>query len=166
MNEAGFVFVRLDGSMPQAKRALALERFKSDSEVAVGDAWGSEVPNLIPFLFAGLPHQLAQWRRRPESNRCHSRDADGSLVELHWCEEESVPCQPGLTHPYPSAVEEQAIDRVHRIGQVKDVVVKRFVIANSVEDKVLQLQERKKRLARETLKAGGKADGGWGRVVD
>lgn len=45
------------------------------------------------------------------------------------------------------------------------MVVKRFVIANSVEDKVLALQERKKRLARETLKAGGELrDGtklGW-----
>lgn len=51
MNEAGFVFVRLDGSMPQAKRALALERFKSDPEVAVGNAWGSELFTLIPFHF-------------------------------------------------------------------------------------------------------------------
>jgi len=44
------------------------------------------------------------------------------------------------------AVEEQAIDRVHRIGQKKKVVVKRFVIADSVEERIMQLQERKRKL--------------------
>lgn len=44
-------------------------------------------------------------------------------------------------------MEEQAIDRVHRIGQKKKVVVKRFVVTDSVEERILQLQDRKKRLA-------------------
>ena len=44
------------------------------------------------------------------------------------------------------AVEEQAIDRVHRIGQKQKVVVKRFVVHDSVEERILQLQERKRSL--------------------
>lgn len=44
------------------------------------------------------------------------------------------------------AMEAQAIDRSHRIGQTKKVMVYRLVIKNSIEEKILQLQERKKKL--------------------
>ncbi|KAH7138828.1 SNF2 family N-terminal domain-containing protein, partial [Dendryphion nanum] len=42
------------------------------------------------------------------------------------------------------AVEAQAIDRVHRMGQEKDVRVIRFVVEESIEEKMLRVQERKK----------------------
>lgn len=45
------------------------------------------------------------------------------------------------------AVEDQAIDRVHRIGQRKKVVAYRLVTPNTVEEKVLQLQAAKNALA-------------------
>ena len=38
-------------------------------------------------------------------------------------------------------VEAQAIDRIHRIGQVRPVVVHRIVIADTVEDRILALQD-------------------------
>jgi hypothetical protein len=41
------------------------------------------------------------------------------------------------------AIENQAIDRVHRIGQAKAVDVHRLFINNSVEDRILALQEKK-----------------------
>ena len=41
------------------------------------------------------------------------------------------------------ASEEQAIDRTHRIGQDKNVMVYRMVAADTIEEKVLALQERK-----------------------
>lgn len=44
------------------------------------------------------------------------------------------------------AVEAQAIDRAHRIGQKNQLTVYRPIIKNSVEEKVLQLQEMKKQL--------------------
>ncbi|KAM0722733.1 hypothetical protein Q7P37_002174 [Cladosporium fusiforme] len=45
------------------------------------------------------------------------------------------------------AVEAQAIDRVHRMGQTEEVKVTRFVVENSIEEKMLKVQERKKFLA-------------------
>ena len=45
------------------------------------------------------------------------------------------------------AVENQAINRAHRIGQDKQVFVYRFISENSIEEKILQLQQRKAKLA-------------------
>jgi DNA repair protein RAD5 len=42
------------------------------------------------------------------------------------------------------AVEAQAIDRVHRMGQENAVTVTRFIIEGSIEEKMLRIQERKK----------------------
>ncbi|CAM6038922.1 unnamed protein product [Sphagnum compactum] len=44
------------------------------------------------------------------------------------------------------AAEEQAIDRAHRIGQKCPVVVSRFTIENTVEDRILALQESKREI--------------------
>ncbi|MGH7624779.1 MAG: SNF2-related protein [Gemmatimonadaceae bacterium] len=45
------------------------------------------------------------------------------------------------------AVEAQAIDRAHRIGQTRQVFATRLIARDTVEEKVLQLQERKRELA-------------------
>lgn len=36
------------------------------------------------------------------------------------------------------------MDRIHRIGQYKPIRVVRFIIANSVEERILKLQEKKR----------------------
>lgn len=41
-------------------------------------------------------------------------------------------------------VEEQAIDRAHRIGQTREVKVVRFTVRGTVEDRILALQDRKR----------------------
>ena len=56
---------------------------------------------------------------------------------------------------YNPTVENQAIDRVHRIGQKRDVNVHRIVIKDSIEDRILQLQDKKQRLADSVLKDSG-----------
>lgn len=52
------------------------------------------------------------------------------------------------------AVESQAIDRAHRIGQKNHLTVYRPIIKDSVEEKVLKLQELKKELFNELLPEG------------
>ncbi len=49
------------------------------------------------------------------------------------------------------AVEQQAIDRTHRIGQTKNIFAYRMICVDTIEDKILQLQERKKILAKELI---------------
>ncbi|KAI5197174.1 hypothetical protein E4T38_08141 [Aureobasidium subglaciale] len=51
-------------------------------------------------------------------------------------------------------VEMQAIDRVHRLGQKRDVHIRRFIMANSFEEKIVELQKKKIELA--NLATGGK----------
>ncbi|KAF9527621.1 SNF2 family N-terminal domain-containing protein [Crepidotus variabilis] len=55
---------------------------------------------------------------------------------------------------WSQAIESQAFDRVHRLGQKRDVLVQRVVIADTVEDRILALQERKQSLADGTLGEG------------
>lgn len=55
-------------------------------------------------------------------------------------------------------VEDQAIDRVHRLGQDQDVIVKRYVVDATVEDMILQLQQRKENLAKHVLVASRNGD--------
>jgi non-specific serine/threonine protein kinase len=49
------------------------------------------------------------------------------------------------------AVEQQAIDRTHRIGQTKNIFAYRMICNDTVEDKILKLQERKRSLARDLI---------------
>ncbi|NXT82222.1 TTF2 factor, partial [Zapornia atra] len=61
------------------------------------------------------------------------------LLDMHW-------------NP---ALEDQACDRIYRVGQQKDVVIHRFVCEGTVEEKIVQLQKRKKVLAQQVLSGKG-----------
>ncbi|MEQ9440233.1 MAG: DEAD/DEAH box helicase [Cyclobacteriaceae bacterium] len=49
------------------------------------------------------------------------------------------------------AVEAQAIDRAHRIGQENQVFTYKFITRNTVEEKILRLQQNKLKLANELI---------------
>jgi hypothetical protein len=50
------------------------------------------------------------------------------------------------------AVENQAIDRSHRIGQNNNVVAVRLICPNTVEEKIMEMQESKKQLVKDLIK--------------
>lgn len=49
-------------------------------------------------------------------------------------------------HRWNESVEQQAIDRVHRLGQTREVKVIRYIMKHSVEEKMLAIQLRKSKL--------------------
>jgi SNF2 family DNA or RNA helicase len=52
------------------------------------------------------------------------------------------------------AAEQQAIDRTHRIGQHKNVMVYRLIAAGTIEEKVVALQARKSALVDAVIDDG------------
>uniref|UniRef100_A0A8C5E590 Transcription termination factor 2 n=1 Tax=Gouania willdenowi TaxID=441366 RepID=A0A8C5E590_GOUWI len=61
------------------------------------------------------------------------------LLDMHW-------------NP---ALEDQACDRIYRVGQLKDVTIHRFVCEGTVEEKITALQTKKKDLAQNVLSGAG-----------
>ena len=51
------------------------------------------------------------------------------------------------------AIEAQATDRVHRIGQRKAVTVYHLIAEGTIEEKIQRLHERKQALARDILES-------------
>jgi len=61
------------------------------------------------------------------------------------------------------AVEAQAIDRAHRIGQERPVFASRIVARDTVEEKILELQKSKRDLADAVIQADRSLLAGLGR---
>ncbi|XP_058097466.1 DNA repair protein RAD16 [Magnolia sinica] len=57
------------------------------------------------------------------------------------------------------AVEQQAQDRIHRIGQFKPIRTIRFVIENTIEERILRLQEKKELMFEVTVGGSSQAMG-------
>ncbi|KAL0910698.1 hypothetical protein M5K25_018779 [Dendrobium thyrsiflorum] len=113
LRSAGFVTLRLDGSMSMKKRAEVIKEFSSNQ------------PN------APTPTVLLA-----------SLKAAGAGINL------TVASRVYLVEPWWNpAAEEQAMDRVHRIGQKEQVKVVRLIVKDSIEERILAIQERKKKLA-------------------
>ncbi|KAG0038481.1 DNA repair protein rad16 [Podila clonocystis] len=49
------------------------------------------------------------------------------------------------------AAELQAMDRIHRIGQYRPILITRLIIENSIESRILQLQEKKQAMVDSTI---------------
>lgn len=56
------------------------------------------------------------------------------------------------------AAQNQATDRTHRIGQENIVTVMKIVVKNTIEEKILSLQEKKARLAENVMEGQAVAD--------
>jgi len=50
------------------------------------------------------------------------------------------------------AVENQAIDRAYRIGQIKNVMAVRLICPNTIEEKIMLMQQSKKEIASGLIK--------------
>ncbi|KYO33941.1 helicase-like transcription factor isoform X1 [Alligator mississippiensis] len=111
LRESGFVFTRLDGSMPQKKRVEAIQCFQSSQA-------GSPTIMLLSLKAGGVGLNLTAASRV-------------FLMDPAW-------------NP---AAEDQCFDRCHRLGQKQAVIITKFVVKNSVEENMLSIQNKKRKLA-------------------
>jgi DNA repair protein RAD5 len=150
LTRVGISHLRLDGSMPQKMRAEVLRQFASmetydDEELEEDDD------------LEARPKQ-----RRPQTQTAASSPTvllislRAGGVGLNLTAANNV----FMMDPWWSfAVEAQAIDRVHRMGQLREVSVTRFVVKDSIEGRMLRVQERKMNIAGTLgLRVGGDGD--------
>ncbi|KAJ3154074.1 DNA helicase rad5 [Geranomyces michiganensis] len=129
LQEHGFGYARLDGTLSQREREAVLRRFASDS----ADDSNSKKCNVLlaSMRAAGVGLNL-------------TRASVVIVLDTWW----NLP------------TELQAIDRVHRLGQSRAVNVKRFIMKGSVEERMLDIQERKSVLCRWAIRDGDAAGNG------
>ena len=53
------------------------------------------------------------------------------------------------------ATEVQAAGRIHRLGQTKDVLIKRFAFRDSLDENIIKLHERMRRAATDVVVTDG-----------
>ncbi|KAL8845496.1 MAG: hypothetical protein Q9176_000132 [Flavoplaca citrina] len=143
-------FTRYDGSMRNDLREASLERLRNDKRTRIllcslkcgslglNLTAASRVVILEPFwnpVRSAFPFFLDQFKPRFNFT-------------------------PRLTRDFPQFVEEQAIDRVHRLNQTVDVTIYKLTVTNTVEGRILELQEKKRELAKQAIEGGGKAAAG------
>lgn len=123
----GIPFGRLDGKMTLKQRVAALEAFKAKG-TSPGPACSSASLSTKERIGSVMLVSM-------KAGGCGLNLVSASTVFL---------CDPW----WSNALEEQCINRVHRIGQAAAVVrVRKFVVADSVEERIVELQRKKKDMA-------------------
>ncbi|KAG5300791.1 DNA repair protein rad5 [Histoplasma ohiense] len=149
LTRAGIPYLRFDGTMAQKARSAVLAKFTSahfpDNE---DDEDGNNKRQ------SKFPSSRSHVKDPPPNVLLISLRAGGVGLNL------TAANQVFMMDPWWSfATEAQAIDRVHRMGQLKDVSVTRFIVKDSIEGRILRIQERKMMIAGSLgLRVGG--DGG------
>lgn len=108
LDEAGYVYTRIDGSMNPQKRDAAIHALDKDPSTRI---------MLASLAVCSVGLNLVS--------------ADTVILADSW---------------WAPAIEDQAVDRVHRLGQTRPTTVWRLVMEDSVEERVLNIQSEKREL--------------------
>ncbi|KAJ3021634.1 DNA helicase rad5 [Thoreauomyces humboldtii] len=115
------------------------------------------------FGYARLDGTMNQKERERTLKLFASDDAEGSKVRVLLASMRTAGVGLNLVRasfvvilePWWNApVESQTIDRVHRIGQTRNVLVKRYIMRDSVEERMLEIQDRKTVLCKFAIGEG------------
>ncbi|SFR83796.1 Superfamily II DNA or RNA helicase, SNF2 family [Agromyces sp. CF514] len=146
------LFEQLDDVLAEGHRALVFSQFTSFLDRARSRLDAAGVP------YAYLDGSTPVRRRDGEIARFRSGEASVFLISLkaggfglNLTEADYVFLLDPWWNP---ASEAQAIDRAHRIGQTKQVMVYRLVAADTIEQKVMALKARKGELVASILDEG------------
>ncbi|MGR0319384.1 DEAD/DEAH box helicase [Agromyces sp. ZXT2-3] len=146
------LFEQLDDVLAEGHRALVFSQFTSflDRVTERLDAAGVPYAHLDGSTPARRRDaEVARFRAGEASVFCISLKAGG--FGLNLTEADYVFLMDPWWNP---ASEDQAVDRAHRIGQDKQVMVYRLVAAGTIEQKVMELKAKKGELAASVLDDG------------
>ncbi|WPJ61512.1 hypothetical protein SMAC4_14176 [Sordaria macrospora] len=108
LDEAGYTYTRIDGSMNTAQRDAAIRALDYDPNTRILLA-------SLGVCSVGL----------------NLVSANTVILADSW---------------WAPAIEDQAVDRVHRLGQTRETNVYRLVMENTIEERVLDIQKEKREL--------------------
>ena len=138
------LFARLDEALAEGHKALVFSQFTS--LLAIVRARLEERGVTYAYLDGRTRHRAEAVERFQEDPACPvflvSLKAGGQGLNLTAADYVFL-----LDPWWNPAVETQAVDRAHRIGQERPVFAYRIVAEGTIEEKILALQERKRRLA-------------------
>lgn len=119
---------RLDGKLSLKERVAVLEKFRNHTPMELDDDTDDRKSRIGSVLLMSMK-------------------AGG--VGINMVAASSV----FIVDPWwNAAVEDQCVNRIHRIGQTAEVCrVRKFVVKDSVEERIVLLQHRKKQMASEVL---------------
>ncbi|MEI5584821.1 MULTISPECIES: DEAD/DEAH box helicase [unclassified Agromyces] len=143
------LFEQLDDVLAEGHRALVFSQFTSFLGRVVSRLDAAGVP--FAYLDGATParrrdDEIARFRSGEASVFCLSLKAGG--VGLNLTEADYVFLLDPWWNP---ASEQQAVDRAHRIGQERRVMVYRLVAEGTIEEKVMALKARKGELVASVL---------------
>ncbi|KAK0715646.1 RAD5-like protein [Lasiosphaeris hirsuta] len=119
LDEAGYTYTRVDGSMNTSQRDAAIRALDYDPNVRIMLA-------SLGVCSVGL----------------NLVSADTVILADSW---------------WAPAIEDQAVDRVHRLGQTRPTTVWRLVMEGTVEERVLDIQREKRELVNKAFQEKGKS---------
>jgi DNA repair protein RAD5 len=156
LNKAGIPHLRLDGTMRQKARAEVLASFNKTDDFEDELLEEEDLSDRRTRSRKVFSNSTTNPNGSQSSPRVLLISLRAGGVGLNLTAASRV----YVMDPWWSfAVEAQAIDRVHRMGQLRDVAVTRFIVKDSIEGRMLQIQERKMNIAGTLgLRVGG--DGG------
>ena len=151
------LFEQLDDVLAEGHRALVFSQFTSFLGRVAGRLDAAGVP--YAYLDGATParrrdDEIARFRSGEASVFCISLKAGG--FGLNLTEADYVFLLDPWWNP---ASEQQAVDRAHRIGQERQVMVYRLVAEGTIEEKVMALKARKGELVASVLDGVAGTDG-------
>jgi SWI/SNF-related matrix-associated actin-dependent regulator of chromatin subfamily A3 len=117
LDEHGFTYARIDGSMSASARDAAMTALETDPRTTI---------LLASLAVCSVGLNLVA--------------ADTVILADSW---------------WAPAIEDQAVDRVHRLGQTRTTTVWRLVVEDTIEEHVLEIQAAKRKLVGKAFQENG-----------
>jgi len=137
----------LHGSMDRKSRDLALKEFREDDKVRVLLMSLKAGGVALNLTVASEVFLVDNWWSKFRVFYVESKSADLSIHSCSLVFLLRISCWLIPSHLFQTtdpAAEMQAIDRTHRLGQHRVIRAVRFIAEGTVEERVLQLQEKKR----------------------